>query len=324
MNKSISDSLLDSSFVPEGQLKVARPFRAGYRIPRQCVPAGRLNSSTWLIPQTRPPQASLRDARHFLSLPGTQVPGYFQPSLRGRTEENNPIRKLLTIVCCFLLRLKAIGNRYQLILFALLLLLAGPARSYGQQEPDFKTTPTLSRTSFVMVITPTQVEKAPPPPPGQKPQHPIAAVSQVEVSRFDANQRNRLTWSDGAKTEDWVVGNYFLQQSLYGNWVNIDAISSYEFKGAYFFMTMRDACKWISPSTFVDRRSLDGKMANYFEQAEKKAWIDPKTGTLLAIEQFEHRYTFTFGTPPEAALPIPLAYQELLNLANLPATTRRR
>ena len=304
MNKSISDSPLDPSFVPEGQLKVARHLSAGYRIPRQCVPAGRLNSSTWLIPRARPPQASLRDARHFLSPPGTQGPGYFQPSLPGRTEESNPICKL--------------------VLFVLLLLLAGPAHSYGQQEPDFKTTPTLTRTSFVMVITPTQVEKAPPPPPGQKPQHPIAAVSQVEVSRFDANQRNRLTWSDGAKTEDWVVGNYFLQQSLYGNWVNIDAISSYEFKGAYFFMTMRDACKWISPSTFVDRRSLDGKMANYFEQAEKKAWIDPKTGTLLAIEQFEHRYTFTFGTPPEAALPIPPAYQELLNLANLPATTRRR
>jgi hypothetical protein len=200
--------------------------------------------------------------------------------------------------------------------------------SAGAQDnaPNLMTTPVMARANFTIKVgasisdSSSSSDSTPAPPVApRQPKTPI----QIDVSRFDDVQRNAIMWSDDSKSTDWVSENILLMKGPYGNGISVIQVASYPFKDAFFFVTFRDFFRWISPATFVDRQTYEGMPANFFRRSGQRAWIDPKTGTLLAYDDGVQRYSFMFSVPPKAPMQIPPEYAAPLILNNRPAPQLR-
>jgi hypothetical protein len=157
-------------------------------------------------------------------------------------------------------------------------------------------------------------------------------ITAVDILRVGRLQHTVISWSDDKTSEAWTR----LDNGMTILEATDGAGSFYEFQkgsqlGNHFFPLILDldqaSLGWIDKQHFTGQVVFDSEPALHFQkpvtmndavQARTvlyQAWVDPKTLTLLAMDDGAFLYKLTFTTPPpKTTLVIPPRFQaELLH-----------
>jgi hypothetical protein len=143
-------------------------------------------------------------------------------------------------------------------------------------------------------------------------------------------------WTDGTKTQDWIVGSAKFYQSPQGNGIRVLDSQSipffHDFTAGDFEML-----DWIEPESYVGAASHLGQPCYVFEAKKlaastggseprrdlktvadfhapvspTRAWISISTGLPVEITNGDGQYLFQFQTPPAGELKMPEPYASL-------------
>jgi hypothetical protein len=154
-----------------------------------------------------------------------------------------------------------------------------------------------------------------------------ASVKSVQVSMDALARRDVIKWSTGRSTEVWLLKDAFLIEHPSGKWINV---LNRRFSGDVVESHLRKDTKgfdWLSPETFLDVSSFQGKKcfhylskapppqetpknpnpnALYLRQIQpsfaREAWIDIQTNLPVALNDGETLFTYKFGEAPAEPL----------------------
>jgi hypothetical protein len=176
------------------------------------------------------------------------------------------------------------------------------------------------------------------PPPSPTGKTAAGAFTSLELRRQQVAQTGKIrreidTWSDGTKTEDWIVSGIRLyQHPISHNILVFDPAHMGDLVAAilsrYDFLTI----KWLSLDTYTRAEKYQDHLCYHFEKKSSpaaQAWIDVVTKRTVAYNDGTRLYIYVYGPPPASQLSLPpeyekawKQYQDMMNplILHLPST----
>jgi hypothetical protein len=140
-------------------------------------------------------------------------------------------------------------------------------------------------------------------------------IQTVIVTKTNGVYREQITLTSGKQYEKWIFGGSEIRTVpdsasilMISPPTAADPSPDYSDYGQSDF----DGLKWLSPDKCKGTESYEGKQAFRFETVGKNAYLTTDTLLPLFVSDEQSSRTFTFNSPPTAALEPPKAFRDII------------
>jgi hypothetical protein len=153
---------------------------------------------------------------------------------------------------------------------------------------------------------------------------------QQEVTLTGKIKHEINTWSDGQKSEIWIVNGILLVEDPRKHFLTL-IDPSRDPAAAYYLRYEFTQLSWLSPKTYVRAETHNGVPCYWFKKGSQnnlaadpsidsetvfdgpsaEAWINAATRQLVSVKVGTTLYNFTYGAPPDSDLVLPPKFAAL-------------
>jgi len=153
---------------------------------------------------------------------------------------------------------------------------------------------------------------------------PAPQITGVRVTSINRLVRYQITSTGGITSEHWVESKSGLEfsQDLRGQAVFLSSLNTGPGSFTSVLGPMNDLFAPVGPGNYAGRKDQGGALCYIYKwtvvvlpwSIDYQAWVNVKTGTLVAIDDGHALYKFSFDpTPPPGPLVMPPAFQARLD-----------
>ncbi|HEY0255899.1 MAG TPA: hypothetical protein VGC39_00535 [Candidatus Methylacidiphilales bacterium] len=187
--------------------------------------------------------------------------------------------------------------------------LADPSGNLPPQPPFLQPPP--DRASWVMTVVPGETNPA----PGA-----AGVLVQQQVTQTGKIKHEINSWSDGQKSEVWIVNGMLLVENPQGHFLNLIDPSRDQAAADYLRYEF-SRLSWLSPNTYGHTEMHEGVSCYWFKNGlqnnstnelpaggagfsspSAEAWINAETRQVVSVKVGSTLYNFNYGAAPDSDL----------------------